>query len=104
MNLPSSNERHSLSLFLGVVIISSRRINCVNMNIMTPIMVTKLTISSEDDARQSSVKTEHNVGWQTYLSSRRDIIVASVQTRETRLEDLYTTVRSATNIFIKENK
>ena len=80
-------------------------INCAEtINIMIPVMETKLRIFSEDDMRQSSVKTEHNVGWQTYLSSRRDIIVASVQTRETPLEDLYTTVRSATNIFIKENK
>ena len=72
------------------------------MNIMTPIMVTKLTISSEDDARQSSVKTEHNVGWQTYLSSRRDIIVAELQSRGKSLAALYSTVRSGPGLEFKD--
>ena len=66
-----------------------------SVNIMIPIMDYKLSIFSGDDTRQSSVKTEHNVGvgWQTYLTSRRDIIVAAVQTR-TGLDSLYNTIRS----------
>ena len=65
------------------------------VNIMIPIMDCKLTIFSEDDTRQSSVKTEHNVGvgWQTYLTSRRDIIVAALHTN-TGLDSLYNTLRS----------
>ena len=59
-------------------------------------LYSKVTIFfSSDDTSQSSVKTEHNVGvgWQTYLSSRRDIIVAAVQTN-TGLDTLYSTLRS----------
>ena len=70
-------------------------INCAEtINIMIPVMETKLRIFSEDDMRQSSVKTEHNVGWQTYLSSRRDIIVAEVQSRGMSLAAFYSAVRS----------
>ena len=64
------------------------------VNIMIPIMDCKLTIFSEDDdTGQSSVKTQHNVGWQTYLTSRRDIIVAALHTN-TGLDSLYNTLRS----------
>ena len=65
---------------------------------MIPIMECKLTIFSEDDTRQSSVKTQHNVGvgWQTYLPSRRDVIVATVQSSQNSasLDSLYHTLRS----------
>ena len=66
------------------------------MNIMIPIMDCKLSIFSADDTRQSSVKTEHNVGvgWQTYLTSRRDLIVAVVRSTNAGLDSLYNTVRS----------
>ena len=66
-----------------------------SVNIMIPIMDCKLTIFSEDDTRQSSVKAQHNVGvgWQTYLTSRRDIIVAVVQ-NTAGLDSLYNTIRS----------
>ena len=42
--------------------------------------------------KQWSGKTE--VGWQTYLASRRDVIVAKVETRGLSLDTLYDTVRS----------
>ena len=74
---------------------------CSSVNVTIPIMAWKLTIFSGDDkTRQSSVKTEDNVGvgWQTYLSSRRDIIVAAVQTTA-GLDSLYQTLRSDNNVI-----
>ena len=48
--------------------------------------------------KQWSGKTE--VGWQTYLASRRDVIVAKVDTRGLSLDTLYHTVRYQSGQFI----
>ena len=48
--------------------------------------------------KQWTGKTE--VGWQTYLASRRDVIVAKVETRGLSLDTLYDTVRSQSGQFI----